>query len=169
MKKIIFTSLHLYIFTSFLSCTNSEVSRYSQVPDEWTRGDTITFDFDSIDAQGATLAVRYDDSYPYRELKLMVEIEGSNGSRGSSGSRGSRDSISLQLFDDHGDAIGTGLSHKEVTKQLSLPGHCVISSVRCCHLMQSDTIAGITHIGIISQCRSYQSQDGSHCGTPSQP
>ena len=89
MKKIIFTSLHLYIFTSFLSCTNSEVSRYSQVPDEWTRGDTITFDFDSIDAQGATLAVRYDDSYPYRELKLMVEFEGSSGSNGSNGSNGS--------------------------------------------------------------------------------
>lgn len=127
------------LLTALASCElRGSYSGFDNVPEEgWAYGDTISFTADSCVRAPMMIALRHNNSYPYRNL--WIEISDSTR----------RDTVNIELCDVYGRWHGTGVGNSYQTAApmpfAPKPGH------RLClrHVMRADTVRGIEQIGII--------------------
>ncbi|MCI9607591.1 MAG: gliding motility lipoprotein GldH [Muribaculaceae bacterium] len=113
-------------------------SEYTQLPKcGWAYGDTVAFSTDTLAAGPMAIALRYNASYPFRNLV----IEASDSSR--------RDTVTLYLCDEFGRRLGTGVGNSYQSSAplpfTPRPG----SVVNLRHVLRVDTLRGIEQIGLI--------------------
>ncbi|RXE63054.1 gliding motility lipoprotein GldH [Paramuribaculum intestinale] len=127
---------------------NGEINSFAHIPhDGWAYGDTVKFDIDSAMriVQPLHIALRHNDSYPYRNLYLEVSLEDdSHNIR--------RDTISIELCDIYGHWYGHGIG---ASMQIEAPTKTTVDNstrrVNIRHVMRVDTLTGIELVGITGQ------------------
>lgn len=130
------------IFAALMTaCTSAGYySGFEDVPaDGWAYGDTISFYADSCVAPVMHIAIRHNDTYPYRNIWLEM----SDSTR--------RDTVNIELCDIygrwHGKGIGSSYQIAAPAPFSPAPGQKFY--IR--HILRVDTLVGIEQIGIIPQ------------------
>lgn len=149
VARIVF--LPIFALVAFFSCNSgNERAAYTMIPREgWLYGDTLKFagiapDTATILTGGSlTVALRHENTYPYRNIWLEVNYISADDKRHS-------DTIEVELCDVYGRWFGKGVgslfqASAEVCDDVALrPG----SSVGVRHIMRVDTLRGIERVGI---------------------
>ncbi len=123
------------------ACTSAGYySGFEEVPaDGWAYGDTIVFAADSCVAPGMLIALRHNDSYPYRNIWL--EMSDSLH----------RDTVNIELCDIygrwHGKGIGSSYQISAPAPFTPVPGKTV--SIR--PILRVATLLGIEQLELIPQ------------------
>lgn len=133
---------------AFISCAGGDsVSRFTHIPEAgWAYGDTVTFEIDSavhVD-QPLSIALRHNDSYPYRNIYIEVAVENIEGIR--------RDTVGIDLCDIFGHWYGHGIgSSMQIERPTKITLGKNARKVNLRHVMRVDTLKGIEIIGISGQ------------------
>lgn len=144
-KLLIFIALSLCLGACSLG--HNDYSDFSNKPAHgWAYNDTISFapSFDDSIATGnLSIAVRHDNSYPFRNLWIEVTIDKDSLVT-------SRDSINIEFADIYGNWHGKGIGstlqiEKEIAQEITLPDS---ANVHIRHIMRVDTLQGIEQLGI---------------------
>ena len=106
-------------------------------PAGWAYGDTVTFVTDSCVAPSMMIALRHNDSYPYRNIWLEVSDSVHT------------DSVNIELCDVYGRWHGKGIgSSYQIAAQVPFtltPN----TRLNIRHVLRVDTLRGIEQIGLI--------------------
>ncbi|MDE6651853.1 MAG: gliding motility lipoprotein GldH [Paramuribaculum sp.] len=130
------------IFTTILTACSSAgyYSGFEDIdPDGWAYGDTISFTTDSCISSGMIIALRHNDSYPYKNI--WIEISDS----------AHIDSVNIELCDIYGRWYGKGIG---ASYQIAAPVPFDITPntrLNIRHILRVDTVKGIEQIGLIPQ------------------
>ena len=133
---------------TFISCAGGDsVSSFTHIPEAgWAYGDTVTFEIDSaihVD-QPLSIALRHNDSYPYRNIYIEVAVESIDGTR--------RDTVGIDLCDIFGHWYGHGIgSSMQIERPAGITIGKTARKVNLRHVMRVDTLKGIEIIGISGQ------------------
>ena len=131
----------------FVGC-DYEQNNYSEYRNlsggKWSYRDVIQFEPvhpDSLCAGRMVVGLRYDDTYPFRNIMLEVAHTTGEGER--------RDTVEFTVADDYGNlnGIGIGISF-QATDTLGEYVHPSGTPVRVRHLMRTDTLRGISQVGL---------------------
>lgn len=113
-------------------------SAYSRLPQRgWAYGDTVSFTTDSTATAPLLLALRHNESFPFRTLCLEL----SDSTR--------RDTMCIDLADSYGRWLGKGVGN---SLQLAAPipfAAKPASRLNIRHIMRVDTLTGIEQLGLI--------------------
>lgn len=134
-----------------VSCGNSgEISSFAHIPhDGWAYGDTVKFDIDSAMrvSQPIGIALRHNDSYPYRNLYLEISVEDDS-------CRIRRDTIGIELCDVYGHWYGHGIgASMQIESPTRIGADNSTRRINIRHVMRVDTLTGIELVGITGQPR----------------
>lgn len=143
--------LFIFIFLSLClgacSLGHNDYSDFSNKPAQgWGYNDTISFTTsfaDSIATGNLSIAVRHDNSYPFRNLWVEVTINEDSIVT-------SRDSINIEFADIYGNWHGKGIGstlqiEKGISEGITLPDS---ANIHIRHIMRVDTLQGIEQLGI---------------------
>lgn len=143
------------------SCNRHTIySHYESIASEgWERNDSICFDIPTIPEDGEytqTIGLRTDNTYPYKNLTLVVKRYEGRGARDEG--RGARcDTLDIQIADDEGNLLGTGMNHYQY--EMALPSITLHQGdslhVSVTHLMRRECLPGITDLGFCCALRQY--------------
>lgn len=136
------------LMTVFSGCNppGNEYSEYRHLPESgWRFNEPVAFapvHPDSIARGFISVAVRHDNTYPYRALWLELSYKGANGVK--------RDTICLDLADDYGRWMGKGIGTSfQLADTLASPmTHVSGDSLVLRHIMRTDTLRGLNSIGL---------------------
>ncbi|MBQ8065586.1 MAG: gliding motility lipoprotein GldH [Prevotella sp.] len=145
----IYATLSVVLAAALAACGHGTAyNHFHHVPVAgWEKNDTLTFAVPSLPTGGMyreELALRISGDYPFMGLSLIVEqtVLPSHATR--------CDTLSCQLIDHHGNAVGRGVSQYQyafpLPAQKLAPGDSLRIAVR--HDMKRDILPGITDIGI---------------------
>lgn len=152
----------IILFISLLvSCNNKILHEFKNVNNEWLRCDTLKFCYYDINnshtCYNLRVEVRNTADYNYKNLFLRIETYSKkNGTH-------SIDSITCNIFDENGIYTGNtaGIMYQSTTREIeihALPYDTLYFKIN--HLMNSDTITGISDVGIKLQgCDRHQSSE----------
>ena len=120
-------------------------SEYRNLPrGEWRYRDVLEFrpvHMDSLCAGCMVVGLRYDGAYPYKNICLEVVQTTPAGER--------CDTMDLALADDYGNLHGIGIAASfQLTDTMPRYVHASGTPVRVRHLMRTDTLRGITQVGL---------------------
>lgn len=129
------------IFSALAGCTQAGYySGFDELnPGGWAYNDTVTFITDSCVASSMMIALRHNDSYPYKNIWLEI----SDSTR--------RDSVNIELCDIYGRWYGKGIGS---SYQIAAPIPFQLKPnepLHVRHILRVDTIRGIERIGLIPQ------------------
>lgn len=126
---------------------NGSISEFTHIrPEGWAYGDTVKFDIDSAMRVGQPLviALRHNDSYPYRNIYIEIAVEGDEGVR--------RDTVGIELCDIYGHWYGHGIgASMQIERPAGLSTGKSDRRINLRHVMRVDTLKGIELIGISGQ------------------
>lgn len=108
-------------------------------PDGWAYGDTIEFTTDSCVPSPMMVALRHNDSYPFKNI--WIEISDSTHT----------DTVNIELCDIYGRWHGKGIGS---SYQIAAPVPFSIAPqtrLKIRHILRVDTLKGIEQIGLIPQ------------------
>lgn len=138
--------LHISLLTS-CGTSDMQFSSFENLPENgWSYGDTVeiaTSNIDSASLNRASVAVRHNDQYLYRNLWLEV-------SYCDIANRLHRDTVNIEMADEYGRWTGKGIG-ASYQCEANLPHITSIpDSSRVCirHIMRVDTLRGIEQVGI---------------------
>ena len=149
-----YTLLYIYIALAigllFVSCDNRTVfSHYESTPVRgWERNDTLSFNIEPLQESNLyaeEIGVRISGDYPFKGLSLVVEqtIYPSQTTI--------IDTLSCDLIDDAGHAIGKGINHYQYLFPLTTlklnKGESLHVGIH--HCMKREILPGITDVGLI--------------------
>lgn len=148
MKVLIAGAAALAAGTLLVACggaNGNDFSSYERLPESgWRFAKAVEFapvHADSVCTGALVVALRHDNSYPYKGICLEVEM--------TDGGRERRDTIDISFAGDYGQWIGRGIGTSfQLTDTLAPVRHVTGSSVRIRHLMRTDTLAGINQVGL---------------------
>lgn len=112
----------------------------------WTNEDTAAFDI-PVPEQDSEMALevqtRYTNKFKYKKLYLLIETE-------CKGQKSVIDTLSLDMYSDNGKKAGNGITLVEKNKAFKTINIRKGQNVRIkiVHNMRSQTIAGVSGIGI---------------------
>jgi gliding motility-associated lipoprotein GldH len=135
------------LLSSLLSCNQNRVyEEYIGLKSlQWTMNDTISFEIDSkLIADKNIIAVKYNTSYPYRNLYLRYILKDSVQKVVKS------ELVNIALFESaSGQPLGKGYG-STFTKYDTLPlkDKTVFSSIQFIQFMRVDKLDGIEAIGL---------------------
>lgn len=137
-----------------VSCNWNNVSynAYTSVPQEWTREDTMRFNLPELPFGhmcSFNVGVRYTDTYTYRNICLLFRHNVGDSLNWQT------DTICCSLYDDEGAPLGKGLAGVYTIESpcftLSSDGSRQ-SQVQIVHCMSSDSLRGISDVGLMVKC-----------------
>lgn len=137
----------IWLAITFFGCGQRREGSFATTENgKWAYADTLYFPCDS----GATgklvsLALRYNDSYPYRSISIVVELWDTLGVRTQ------LDTVNMELNDATGSRLGSGFGGSyqiEKNSKIFYPSDSCLLKVY--HIMKSDTIDGIEMVGVMS-------------------
>lgn len=113
----------------------------------WERNDTITFQTESVDVAGNYLeevGLRINGEYPFMGLTLVVQQTVMPSGKQYT------DTLTSQLIDDDGNAIGQGINHYQymfpvTTLKLDKGEHVRVAIHHC---MKREILPGIMDVGL---------------------
>ncbi|MCC8070612.1 MAG: gliding motility lipoprotein GldH [Bacteroidales bacterium] len=139
--------LVIVVSAALLACNHrDEYSAFATLdPQGWAFDSVLTFEVDTLASGQLPMAValRHNNSYPYRNLCLEVRYTLLDN-------RGGCDTIDIEMADHYGRWRGKGLGASyqllvEMPQRVELlPG----SNVNIRHIMRVDTIRGIEMVGL---------------------
>lgn len=113
----------------------------------WERNDTLTFLTDTLPASGTyqeEVGIRISGAYPFMSISLIVEQTVLPLRQTFI------DTLNCNLIDDHGNALGTGISSYQYLFPLRSirlsSGHSLQVSIR--HDMKREILPGVSDVGI---------------------
>lgn len=139
----------LLVAVGLTACTGGLVyDHYAHTPaDGWERGDALTFDVDSLPADGVydmQLGMRATSDYPFMSVTVIVDTKALPSQPES------HDTVVCHLVDDRGNPMGHGVGNYQyefpVSRRHYRRGDSLHIAVR--HDMRRETIGGITDVGI---------------------
>ena len=126
---------------------HADYSRVEQLGDNmWLYERPVSFAAeasDSVTNGSLTVAVRHNDTYPFRNLWLEISRRDTQGKRYT-------DTVNMQLADVYGHWLGKGIGGRyqsEITVAENF-NFSDSANVTVRHIMRVDTLAGITDIGV---------------------
>lgn len=131
-----------------VSCSSpgNDCSRYVTLPEEgWRYCEPALFapeHPDSVARGTLAVAVRHDNSYPYRALWLELTYKDGDLMR--------RDTVCLHLADGYGRWLGRGIGTSfQLSDTVNHPFvHVSGDTISLRHIMRTDTLRGLNSIGI---------------------
>ena len=148
MQKWFWTSTLALATAIMASCKGNTVyDKYEHTPvSGWEKNDTIVFQVPKATVAGdhqATLMLRTNDSYPFRNLALIVEQKVSPAETIYT------DTLKCTLTDEQGNNNGQGLSYHQFTFPIRTVPLAVGDSltVRVRHDMKREELPGISDVG----------------------
>ncbi len=148
-----YTLLYLYIGVLFgiilTACENHAVYfHYEHIPDNgWEKSDTVDFYIPGQSLEGKyeeEVGIRIDNSFPYQSISLTIEQTVFPSMEIS------RDTISCELVDEKGNALGPGINQYQYLFHLNTirlrQGDSLHIAIH--HNMKREILPGITDLGI---------------------
>lgn len=124
----------------------NDYAEYANLPQQgWKYGDTLRFTPvhpDSLCRGRLVVGVRHESSFPYTSLWLETTVE--------DGTRRKVDTLEIPLADSFGSWTGRGIgaSFQVADTVAGSFLHRSGSPVKVRHIMQADTLGGVTQVGI---------------------